>query len=402
MKQQVKDRLEQINQGIVPEGYKKTEIGIIPEDWAVKNFKDIFVVSQGLQIPIKERFTEYKDGLFIYVTNEYLNNIKKSRKHNAEYIEKPKENVICSKDDILMTRTGNTGLVVTDVEGVFHNNFFKISFNRELFSKEYLVYLLKGNSIQYEITRLAGTSTIPDLTHSDFYSLKANIPGIYQQQKIADVLSTWDRAIELKESLIREKGIQKKGLVQYLMNLKYDNNLENLQLINVLDYQQPGKFITDNIFEKGTIPVLTANKSFIIGYTNDVDGVYDDYPIILFDDFTTDIKYVDFPFKVRSSAIKILELKNKNKADLKYLFERMTLIKHPRGSHKRYYISEYQYININLPSLVEQQRIAEILSTADKEIELLKDEVVELKEQKKGLMQLLLTGIIRVGEEYHA
>ncbi|MBI3274128.1 MAG: restriction endonuclease subunit S, partial [Candidatus Colwellbacteria bacterium] len=83
------------------------------------------------------------------------------------------------------------------------------------------------------------------------------------------------------------------------------------QIKDLLDYERPDKYIveSDNYINQG-IPVLTANKSFILGYTNEGSGIYKDVPAIIFDDFTTDSKFVDFPFKVKSSAIKILKEKN--------------------------------------------------------------------------------------------
>ncbi len=172
---------------------------------------------------------------------------------------------------------------------------------------------------------------------------------------------------------------------------------EEVRLKSILDYEQPDKYIAEDIQEYSIklIPVLTANKSFILGSTKDVQGIYQDIPVIIFDDFTTDSKYVDFKFKIRSSAIKLLKSKNDN-IDLKFIYELMQLIKFPRGGHKRYYISEYQYLRLMIPKYNEQKAIAQILSTADKEIDLLNQELEQLKEQKKGLMQLLLTGKIRV------
>lgn len=164
----------------------------------------------------------------------------------------------------------------------------------------------------------------------------------------------------------------------------------------MLNYEQPTSYLVKKVeaFEKNKIPVLTANKSFIIGSTSDTCGVYDKSICIIFDDFTTDMKFVDFSFKVKSSAIKILTAKFN--VNIKFVFEQMSLIKFSLGGHKRYYLSEYQYIPIPIPSLPEQQAIADILSKADEEIDLLTKKLFLIQEQKKGLMQKLLTGQIRV------
>jgi type I restriction enzyme S subunit len=157
-----------------------------------------------------------------------------------------------------------------------------------------------------------------------------------------------------------------------------------------LDYIQPTKYITKSFNEIGNTPVLTANKAFILGYTDETEGVYNNVPVIIFDDFTTDSKFVDFPFKVRSSALKILAFTTKE-IDINYLYESLKRIKYQSTEHKRYWISEYQYLKIPIPPVPEQQKIAEILSTVDAKIEIIDQQISETQELKKGLMQQLLT-----------
>lgn len=130
------------------------------------------------------------------------------------------------------------------------------------------------------------------------------------------------------------------------------------ELGDLLSYKQPTDYIvksTDYDYSYNT-PVLTAGKSFIIGYTNEKTGIFSNLPVIIFDDFTTSSQYVDFPFKVKSSAMKILSCNNKI-ADLKYLFYKMQAIQFDSSNHKRYWISEYSKIKLELPTLAEQQRI---------------------------------------------
>ncbi len=159
------------------------------------------------------------------------------------------------------------------------------------------------------------------------------------------------------------------------------------QIKDLLDYERPDRYIVknDHYINSGT-PVLTANKSFILGHTDEKEGIYTDLPVIIFDDFTTDSKYVDFPFKVKSSAIKILKEKNNN-VDIRFVHEKMKSINFPTGSHKRYYISQYQNLEVIVPELPEQQKIAEILSTVDQQIQKT-DEIISATERmKRGLMQ---------------
>lgn len=160
------------------------------------------------------------------------------------------------------------------------------------------------------------------------------------------------------------------------------------QLSNLLDYERPDNYIVKdtNYITEGT-PVLTANKSFILGYTQETFGVCDDIPAIIFDDFTVDRKFVDFPFKVKSSAIKILRTKGKD--DLKFIFELMSLIRFEAKEHKRYYISAYQNLSVPIPKLDEQQKIATCLSSLDVIIKAESEKLDLLYKYKKGLLQNL-------------
>lgn len=136
------------------------------------------------------------------------------------------------------------------------------------------------------------------------------------------------------------------------------------ELGELLPYEQPADYIVESTDydDSYKTPVLTAGKSFIIGYTNETKGIYTKLPVIIFDDFTTSSQYVDFPFKVKSSAMKILSV-NSEIADLKYLFYKMQTIQFDSANHKRYWISEYSKIKLDLPTLAEQQRIVNRIET---------------------------------------
>lgn len=142
--------------------------------------------------------------------------------------------------------------------------------------------------------------------------------------------------------------------------------MSTVKLDDVLKYEQPTKYIVESVNYKEIYetPVLTAGKSFLLGYTDEQKGVFTDVPVIIFDDFTTAFHYVDFPFKVKSSAMKILK-PVKEKADIKYLFYKMQTISMDTDLHKRYWISKYSQVQIPLPPLPQQQKIANILDAAD-------------------------------------
>lgn len=130
------------------------------------------------------------------------------------------------------------------------------------------------------------------------------------------------------------------------------------ELGELLDYEQPAPYIVESTDydDKYDIPVLTAGKSFILGYTNEKTGVYDKLPVIIFDDFTTASRYVNFPFKVKSSAMKILTA-NTDIVLPKYIYYRMQIIQFDHSTHKRYWIQQYSKIKVAVPPLEEQQRI---------------------------------------------
>lgn len=136
------------------------------------------------------------------------------------------------------------------------------------------------------------------------------------------------------------------------------------ELGELLPYEQPTDYIVESTDydDSYKTPVLTAGKSFIIGYTNETKGIYTKLPVIIFDDFTTSSQYVDFPFKVKSSAMKILSA-NSEVADLKYLFYKMQTIQFDSANHKRYWISQYSKIKLDLPTIAEQQRIVNRIET---------------------------------------
>ncbi|MDT8413022.1 MAG: restriction endonuclease subunit S [Vicingaceae bacterium] len=184
-------------------------------EWEEKPFKDIVKINQGLQIAISERLTEKQEGTMFYITNEFL----RTNSDKKYFIKDAPKSVICEKDDILMTRTGNTGKVVTNVEGAFHNNFFKIAYPKTIV-KEYLVNFLNLSSTQNYILRLAGTSTIPDLNHSDFYKIKFTFPQKEEQTQIATFLTAVDSKIELLQK--KKQGLEqyKKGVMQQIFSQK--------------------------------------------------------------------------------------------------------------------------------------------------------------------------------------
>lgn len=145
------------------------------------------------------------------------------------------------------------------------------------------------------------------------------------------------------------------------------NGVEYVKIGSVVNYEQPSKYLVKkaDYKEEYSTPVLTAGQTFILGYTNDMNGIYNaskDSPVIIFDDFTGAFKWVDFPFKVKSSAIKFLKA-NEKRAMLRYIFHVMGNINLTSTEHKRLWIGIYSELQIPLPALPVQREIVQILDS---------------------------------------
>ena len=145
------------------------------------------------------------------------------------------------------------------------------------------------------------------------------------------------------------------------------NGVEYVKIGSVVNYEQPSKYLVKkaDYKEEYSTPVLTAGQTFILGYTNEMNGIYNaskDNPVIIFDDFTGAFKWVDFPFKVKSSAIKFLKA-NEKRAMLRYVFHVMGNINLTSTEHKRLWIGIYSELQIPLPALPVQREIVRILDS---------------------------------------
>lgn len=166
----------------------------------------------------------------------------------------------------------------------------------------------------------------------------------------------------------------------------------------LLSYEQPTPYIVESTKYSNTYktPVLTAGKSFIIGYTNETTGIYDKLPVIIFDDFTTSSQYVNFKFKVKSSAMKILTA-NKELVLPKYIFYRMQIINFEHSTHKRYWIRQYSKLKVAIPSIDEQNRIVsrieELFSELDKGVETLQIIKEQLAVYRQAVLKMVFASM---------
>lgn len=164
------------------------------------------------------------------------------------------------------------------------------------------------------------------------------------------------------------------------------------ELGELLPFEQPTAYIvkSTDYSDAYATPVLTAGKSFILGKTNETDGVFDQLPVIIFDDFTTATQFVNFRFKVKSSAMKILHI-NTDLVIPKYIFYRLQIIQFDHSTHKRYWIQSYSKIKVLIPPLDEQfrivARIEELFSELDKAVDTLKTTKEQLAVYRQAVLK---------------
>lgn len=181
-----------------------------------------------------------------------------------------------------------------------------------------------------------------------------------------------------------------------MVNINSDKWTE-YELGELLSYEQPTPYIVESTDydDKYDIPVLTAGKSFLLGYTNEEYGIYDRLPVIIFDDFTTASQYVNFKFKVKSSAMKILQ-PNTELVLPKFIYYRMQIIQFDHSTHKRYWIQQYSKIKVSVPPLDLQKKIVkkieEMLSQLDDGVETLNKTKEQLKVYRQAVLKEAFDG----------
>jgi type I restriction enzyme S subunit len=394
-------------------GYKQTDVGLIPEDWEV--VKLISLSDGGMQNGLFYEVSRKGHGIKLvnvgdlYGTSPIDNSKLELFDANSNEIAR-----FSIKDgDLFFTRSS----VVPS--GIAYCRWYKNDKAEAVVFDSHVVRLktdiqkanpmfLFSQCVSYSSRRYfisnAKTATMTTIDQSMLGECPIVFPTLPEQEAIAEALSDADGLISSLEKLVAKKKAIKQGAMQQLLTGKkrldgFSGERVVYELCELLEYEQPTKYIVKSTeySEKG-IPVLTAGKSFLLGYTNETEGIYNNYPVIIFDDFTTANKYVDFKFKVKSSAMKMLTLKNPS-MNLKLIYELIQLIKFNLIDHQRYWISEYSKLAIKLPStLTEQTAIANIFSDMDSEIEALEKKFDKYKQIKQGMLQELLTGRIRLVE----
>ena len=243
--------------------------------------------------------------------------------------------------------------------------------------------LISKDSSKYNIKYfyyLLNTIQINSDTHkrfwiSEYEDYYVKIPVFWYQSLIVDFLDVLFYKIDLiaKENtkLINIIEVTKTKILDEIFsnNSSYKSYYEKQYTLDeVLPYEQPSLYIvkTTNYNDSYDTPVLTPGKSFVLGYTDEKEGIYNvnNSKVIIFDDFTTASRLIDFNFKVKSSAMKILKSSNDNIFNIDYLFYLLQTLNVNNDTHKRYWISEYSQIKVNIHKYAEQLKIVNDIKKA--------------------------------------
>ena len=418
-----------MNEVKVPEGYKQTEVGVIPKDWGVSLLMDITIdMLQGINTAIDKPEYVYA-GVPILKANNVIDQVislddadqisyKSYLKYNQRYSVK--------RNDFLFSnigaRLGTGALWESDITATFAWNVMRIIPDPRKVSPKFLAQLINSPKQSEKIQAQQSGSGMGFVPKATMQKLLLPLPKLKEQTAIATALSDVDNLIQSLEKLIAKKEAIKTGTMQQLLTGKtrlpefatredgsakgfkqtelgrIPEDWDLVELRDLLSYEQPTKYIINGneFLEDGTTPILTAGKSFILGYTEETHGIYRNLPTIIFDDFTTATQFVNFPFKVKSSAMKILKPKSTS-VPIQLIYLLLSNIEYKVGDHKRHWISEFSSLKVRLPnSSLEQTAIATILSDMDAEIQALQQRLEKTKDIKQGMMQQLLTGKVRL------
>ncbi|MDD5855640.1 MAG: restriction endonuclease subunit S [Prevotella sp.] len=380
----------------------------VPSSWVWCKLGDLAFYKKG---PFGSSLTK---SMFIpksdnaYKVYEQKNAIQKDHTLGSYYISEEKyeslKGFAVQPNDVIVSCAGTIGetyVLPEDIqEGIINQALMLIRLYYRDIERFYLLYfdfILKEEA--YKESKGTAIKNIPPFdVLKNFY---IPIPPIEEQQRILKEVDRWmllvdsiDSNKEHLESIIKQTKRKILDLAIHGKLVPQDPNDEpasellkrinpdaeitcdnghyqNLpkgwamcQLEDITNYEQPTAYIVDSTdYDNNySIPVLTAGKSFIIGYTNETEGIYSNLPCIIFDDFTTDSKLVNFPFKVKSSAMKILQVRTG--IEIEYVSMFMSVTRLIGDTHKRYWISEYSKLEIPIPPLAEQKRIVDAVHAA--------------------------------------
>lgn len=293
------------------------------------------------------------------------------------------------EDTITIAQYGTAGYVNWQNEKFWANDVCFSVYPNEKVNKRYLYHFLLHK--QYYLYSISNKLAVPySISKDKILKIEIPIPSLETQEEIVRILDNFTECIDelqaelnselqnrtkqyeyYRDKLLSKEYLEKIALEHEIARGGYSRlrilKLEDIEwkkLDDLLEYEQPSKYIvkTTEYKDEYNTPVLTAGKTFILGFTDEEEGIYKadkDNPVVIFDDFTSGKHWVDFDFKVKSSAMKIL--KAKNNINFRYCYYYMTTINIDISEHKRLWISRYSKIKIPVPSLKVQEYVVSIL-----------------------------------------
>lgn len=369
--------------------------------WEQRKLGEIGKTYSGLSGKNKSDFEKGNSNFVTFLevlNNPVLKNIDLTNK--VEIKENEHQNKV-KRNDILFNTSSETPeeVATSTVVDVNQNNLYLNSFcfgfrPNVQFSNYYIGYYLRSNHFRSRVFCLAQGISRYNISKKSLIKLKLSLPKLEEQDKISRIFNQIELLLTLYEKKKQLLTQLKQGIVNFLITKNgqkpqlrfsgFNNNWESKSFEKLLNYEQPTKYIVKkaDYISQGT-PVLTANKSFVLGYTNETN-VYQNIPAIIFDDFTLESKYVDFPFMVKSSAIKILTSENSN---LFFIYQLLNNQRFVQEGHSRHYISVVQKKKVLVPSIQEQNKISDLIKQLEDNIELNSNTIVLLKKLKEFLLQ---------------
>ena len=336
------------------------------------------------------------DGDVLFITPTDIKDEIKYQTQAQRTVHNSVKNIL-PVGSILYTCIASIGKMCMTVKPSITNQQINTIIPNSNFNGEFVYYSLQQKSDFIKSTQ--ANTTLPIINKTEFSKFQIAHPRhLSEQQKIADFLSAVDDKITALTAQKTALTQYKQGMMQRIfsqtLRFKDDNGAdypewEEMRLGDLLYYEQPTKYLVSSTDYQDDYPtpVLTAGKTFILGYTDEQDGIFTNLPVIIFDDFTTANKFVNFPFKAKSSAMKMLK-NDPKKSDLRFIYETMQLLDFATGDeHKRYWISEYQEQFIFVPCLEEQTKIAQFLTELDDKINAVDTQIQSAQQWKQGLLQ---------------
>lgn len=405
MNQTIRKRIEDINNGIVPEGYKQTPFGIFPCDWETeKKLDDLGTFDKGKGLPGDKMTDEgvpcigYGD---IYMKYNY--HFEKAQTFVDE--KTASESQPIEKGTLLFTGTGETAeeigkCVCYNGDETIYAGGDIILFNSKEVNPMFLAYQqYQDFSLKRKAMYGQGHSVV-HIQRGELAKLPTACPqDKTEQSKIAEILMKWDEMVELQEQYIQKLELRKKAIMKKLLTPK--DGWKKCRL-NELVYKEKGKAV--KIDNEGSFPIIDMeylDKGVFTNYTNEKGILTNEQDILLLWDGASAGTLLTGVKGVVGSTFALLTLKN-DKTCSKYLYYWLTIenlknVSLREGSGIPHMPKDYlQKQVVKYPILDKQIKISKTLALLEEEISLQKEKLAKIKEQRKAMQQYLLTGIVRV------